>query len=132
MPASPPRWGGCVLQSDFVSFGGVASIHLYQIRPGSVRSPVAGVGHWPLWLASEFFRQQCSGHVPDDAPERVVPGAPTAYLTALEPFGTWSFGKPASPAIELAEEGFPMFPSRLRTSSGLGEVQSEMSPSTRE
>ena len=102
---------GCVLQSDMASFGGVASIHLYRADLDQSFT-IAGVGHWPARATLEFFRDQCGGRVPDGVRNGVVPGAPDAYLTALERFGTWSFGRAGRRAIELALDGFPMFPFR--------------------
>ncbi|MFN8634906.1 MAG: gamma-glutamyltransferase [Chloroflexota bacterium] len=102
---------GCVVQSEMVSFGGMASIHVY--RADLDRSfTIAGVGHWPELASLEYFRDHCDGHVPMDARNGVVPGAPDAYLTALEQFGTWSFGRAIRRAVELAENGFPMYPFR--------------------
>lgn len=102
---------GCVLQSDMVSFGGMASIQIYHADLDESFT-IAGVGHWPALASLEYFRDQCDGHVPRDVRNGVVPGAPDAYLTALERFGTWSFGRASQRAIELAEDGFPMYPFR--------------------
>jgi gamma-glutamyltranspeptidase / glutathione hydrolase len=102
---------GCVLQSEMVSFGGMASIHLYRADLDESFT-IAGVGHWPALASLEYFRDQCDGHVPEDVRNGIVPGAPDAYLTALERFGTWSFGQTARRAIELAVDGFPMYPFR--------------------
>ena len=44
----------------------------------------------------------------------VVPGAVHAALTVLERWGTMSFEEVARPAIEYAEEGFPLRPSTTR------------------
>ena len=102
---------GCIVQSEMVSFGGMASIHIY--RADLDRSfTIAGVGHWPERASLDYFRDHCDGHVPKDARNAVVPAAPDAYLTALERFGTWNFGHTAQRAIELAIDGFPMYPFR--------------------
>jgi gamma-glutamyltranspeptidase/glutathione hydrolase len=100
---------GCVVQSEMVSFGGMASIHVYRADLDQSFT-IAGVGHWPALASLEYFRDQCDGHVPLDARNGVVPGAPDAYLTAVERFGTWSFGRAIRRAIELATGGFPMYP----------------------
>jgi gamma-glutamyltranspeptidase/glutathione hydrolase len=102
---------GCVLQSDMVSFGGVASIHIYRADLEQSFT-IAGVGHWPALASLEQFRDQCGGHVPDDVRNGLVPGAPDAYLTAVERFGTWPWGRAVRRAVELAVDGFPMFPFR--------------------
>jgi gamma-glutamyltranspeptidase / glutathione hydrolase len=102
---------GCVVQSDMVSFGGMASIQIYSADLDESFA-IAGVGHWPERASLAYFRDECNGHVPKDARNAVVPAAPDAYLTALERFGTWSFSKTVQRAIELAEDGFPMYPFR--------------------
>jgi gamma-glutamyltranspeptidase/glutathione hydrolase len=40
----------------------------------------------------------------------VVPAAPDAWITALERFGTMSFGEVAQSAIGFARDGFPVYP----------------------
>ena len=102
---------GCVVQSEMVSFGGMASIQIYRADLDQSFA-IAGVGHWPERASLEHFRDECNGHVPKDARNAVVPAAPDAYLTALERFGTWSFSKTVQRAIELAVDGFPMYPFR--------------------
>jgi gamma-glutamyltranspeptidase/glutathione hydrolase len=121
---------GCVLQSDMVSFGGMASIHLYRADLDESFT-IAGVGHWPERASLEYFRDACDGHVPKDVRNGVVPGAPAAYLTALERFGTWSFGRASQRAIELATDGFPMYPFRHYREREYTEII-ERFPSTRD
>jgi gamma-glutamyltranspeptidase/glutathione hydrolase len=121
---------GCVLQSDMVSFGGMASIHIYRADLNESFT-IAGVGHWPALASLEYFRDHCDGHVPKDVRNGVVPGAPDAYLTALERFGTWSFGRASQRAIELAEDGFPMYPFRHYREREYAEIIARF-PSTRD
>lgn len=42
-----------------------------------------------------------------------VPGALDAWITALDRYGTMSLAQVAAPALELAEEGFPLHPGLL-------------------
>lgn len=121
---------GCVLQSDMVSFGGMSSIHLYRADLDQSFT-IAGVGHWPELASLEYFRDHCDGHVPRDVRNGVVPGAPDAYLTALERFGTWSFSRASARAIELAVDGFPMYPFRHARERDYAEII-ERFPSTRD
>ncbi len=102
---------GCVVQSEMVSFGGMASIQVYRADLDQSFT-IAGVGHWPERASLEYFRDHCDGHVPRDTRNAVVPAAPDAYLTALERFGTWSFSRATQRAVELAVDGFPMYPFR--------------------
>ena len=50
------------------------------------------------------------GKIPPGIERCVVPAAPDAWITALENFGTMSFGEVASHAIRFARDGFPMHP----------------------
>ena len=50
------------------------------------------------------------GKIPPGVERCVVPAAPDAWITALENFGTMSFGDVASYAIRFARDGFPMHP----------------------
>lgn len=77
----------CVLQSNFVDFAGCASIHIYRADLEQSFT-IAGVGHWPRLASLEYFRDHTGGQIPSDVRNGVVPGAPDAYLTALEQFGT--------------------------------------------
>ncbi len=121
---------GCIVQSEMVSFGGMASIHIYRADLDQSFA-IAGVGHWPALASLEYFRDNCDGHVPKDARNALVPAAPDAYLTALERFGTWSFGHAAMRATELAIDGFPMYPFRHARERDYAEMI-ERFPSTRQ
>jgi gamma-glutamyltranspeptidase/glutathione hydrolase len=52
--------------------------------------------------------------IPPGVERCVVPAAPDAWVTALEQFGTMSFGEVAAAAIRFAREGFPMYPPLTR------------------
>jgi gamma-glutamyltranspeptidase/glutathione hydrolase len=93
-----------------VSFAGIACIQMHDPASGETLS-IAGVGPWPARASLEELRATC-GRVPTDLRNGVVPGAPDAYLTALERFGTWTFARVAEHAIQLAHEGFAMYPFR--------------------
>lgn len=121
---------GCILQSDMVSFSGVAAIHIYRSDLDQSFT-VAGVGRWPELASLEYFRDHCGGRIPNDVRNALVPGAPDAYLTALERFGTWTWGRTIQRAIELAIDGFPMFPFRHARQLELQDMI-EKNPSTRE
>ncbi len=96
-----------VVHSDFVNLAGVAPIIIYMADRREVVT-LAGIGPWPRKASIEFFQRQAGGDIPAGVLRSVVPGAPDAWITALERFGTLSFAEVAAPAIELAESGFPM------------------------
>lgn len=96
-----------VVQSDLVNFAGVAPIIIRQPRTGAVTS-ISGLGRWPRAADLKFLEQRHNGHVPDGVLRTIVPGAPDAYITALERFGTMTFGEVAAGAIQIARDGFIM------------------------
>jgi gamma-glutamyltranspeptidase/glutathione hydrolase len=98
-----------VLESQFVGFGGVAPImiHLADSRAPHV---INGVGVWPKAANLEHFHRNFGGRIPDGMLQTVVPAAPANWITALERFGTMSFGDVAASAIRFAREGFPTYP----------------------
>lgn len=98
-----------VLQSDLVNVAGVAPIILYLAKTREVVT-ISGLGTWPRAVTTDFFAQRHGGRIPDGVLRTVVPAAPDAWLTALERYGTMSFGDCAAAAIRFATEGFPMYP----------------------
>lgn len=94
-----------VLQCEFVNFAGVAPILVHIAATGETFS-ISGLGPWPKAASIEYFHRNHGGNIPPGIMRTVVPGAPDAWITALERFGTMSFGEVASSAIRLAHEGF--------------------------
>lgn len=98
-----------VVQSDIVNVGGVAPILVYEAKSNKVWS-ISGLGYWPKAARLETFMQKFGGTIPAGVLRTVIPAAPDAWITALERFGTMSFGQVAAGAIRLAREGFVMYP----------------------
>ncbi|MBI3042113.1 MAG: gamma-glutamyltransferase family protein [Betaproteobacteria bacterium] len=98
-----------VLQTDKVNFGGVAPQIIYTAKNRKV-SCIDGLGVWPRAITPDYFMKKHGGKIPLGVERCVVPAAPDAWITALEHFGTMSFGDVASYAIRFAREGFPMYP----------------------
>ncbi len=98
-----------VLETEFVSFGGVAPILIRMADSGEVTT-ISGLGPWPKAASCEYFQEHHDGVIPAGLLRSVVPAAPDAWITALERFGTLSFGDVAAAAIRLAGDGFPMYP----------------------
>ncbi len=96
-----------VVHPDIVSFAGVAPIMIYDAARQEVTT-IAGLGPWPRRATVDLFQRECGGEIPAGILRTVVPGAPDAWITALERFGTLGFAEVAAPAIELARDGFPM------------------------
>lgn len=102
--------GGIVLgvvQCEFVHFAGVAPI-IVHLRESHETWVVTGVGGWPQLATAEYFRREHNGALPSGILRAVVPGAPDAWLTALERWGTMSFGEVVQSAKEFARNGFPL------------------------
>lgn len=98
-----------VLQTDKVNFGGVAPQIIYTAKNKKVHC-IDGLGVWPRAITPDYFIKRHGGKIPKGVERCVVPAAPDAWLTALEHFGTMSFGEVASHAIRFARDGFPMHP----------------------
>ncbi|MGI9336202.1 MAG: gamma-glutamyltransferase family protein [Gammaproteobacteria bacterium] len=98
-----------VVQSDLVNIAGVAPIMLYLAQRSEVLT-ISGLGTWPAAASLERFEREFGGHIPEGIARTVVPAAPDAWITALEHYGTMSFGDVAAAAIRFADEGFVMYP----------------------
>jgi len=96
-----------ILQSDLVSIGGVAPIILYHAQSAQMLT-ISGLGWWPRKANVEYFQREHGGAIPSGIMRTVIPAAPDAWITALERFGTLSFGEVAQAAIRFARDGFPM------------------------
>ena len=95
-----------VVEPHRCSLGGVAPIILYQSDHRRVVT-ISGLGRWPRAATIQVFEERCNGEIPVGVMRCITPGAPDAWLTALELYGTSSFAQVAGPALELAERGFP-------------------------
>lgn len=97
-----------VLHSDLVNVAGVAPIMIRMAETGRVVT-IDGLGTWPRAASAEFFETRHGGAIPVGILRTVVPGAPSAWITALRDFGTMTFGETAGFAVRYAREGFPVF-----------------------
>ena len=93
-----PQWTG---------FGGVAPIIIHDAASGNTVS-ISGLGRWPKAASIELFQRDCGGEIPTGVLRTVTPSAADAWLTALRLYGTMSFEQVVTPALELAEQGFPI------------------------
>jgi gamma-glutamyltranspeptidase / glutathione hydrolase len=97
-----------VLQSDLVNVAGVAPIMIYRAGQRDVLT-VSGLGTWPRAVTADFFQKRHGSKIPEGILRTVIPAAPDAWITALENYGTMSFGDCAAAAIRFASAGFPMY-----------------------
>ena len=98
-----------VVQPEYVNFAGVAPIIIYSAADNRVFT-IPGLGPWPKAIARDHFKTHHAGKIPQGILRTVVPAAPDAWITALERFGTMSFGEVAQSAIGFARDGFPVYP----------------------
>jgi gamma-glutamyltranspeptidase/glutathione hydrolase len=94
---------------DLVNVAGVAPIMIRTAATGEVVT-IDGLGVWPAKASAAYFREKHGGRIPEGLLRAVVPGAPSGWISALERFGTMSFGEVAEAAIRLARDGFPADP----------------------
>ena len=97
-----------VLQSDLVNVAGVAPLMIYRADKRDVLT-ISGLGPWPRAVTPDLFQKRHGGKIPEGILRTVVPAAPDAWITALENYGTMSFGDCAAAAIRFASDGFPMY-----------------------
>lgn len=98
-----------VLQPDVVSFAGVAPTLVYLAEEKRVLS-LAGLGGWPMATDVARLEAEGRGRIPEGILRQVVPAAPATHVKALSLFGTISFEQAATPALELARDGFAVYP----------------------
>jgi len=98
-----------VVESNMVSFGGVAPIILYSAEADKVVT-INGVGCWPARMQADYFNREYGGVMPAGIIRTVVPAAPAAWLAALERYGTMSFADVAYYAHLFAKDGFQVYP----------------------
>ena len=98
-----------VLQIDMIDLAGVAPIMIYLAAEDRVIT-LSGLGRWPQAASVAYFQKHCGGRIPSGVLRCVTPGAPDAWITALEQYGTMRLGEVMQDAIQLAERGFPMHP----------------------
>jgi gamma-glutamyltranspeptidase / glutathione hydrolase len=98
-----------MLQPDMVSFAGVAPTLIYMRKEDRVVS-LAGLGYWPSATDIERLRREGGDHVPEGLLRTVVPAAPATHIEALRRYGTISFEQAATAAMEIARDGFAVYP----------------------
>ncbi len=102
-----------VLLPDLTNFGGVAPTIVYHKEKDELRS-ISGLGYWGSDASLEIYQREEGGKIPNGARRSVIPAAADAWLTALARYGNLSFETVVTPAIELCEQGFQVYPSLSR------------------
>ena len=97
-----------IVHVDDCGFLGVAPTIMYLADRREVTT-IDGLGVWPKAASVDYFRRKHQGQIPRGILRALTPGAADAWFTALARYGTMSFEEVAGPAIDLAEQGFPMY-----------------------
>ena len=103
---------------QYTSFGGVAPIIVHDAQRQETAT-IAGLGRWPKAASIDYFQQHADGDLPAGILRTVTPAAADAWITALKLYGTMTFEQAVTPALELAQKGFPIPASLHRPLSGL-------------
>lgn len=104
---------GGVLEQDLYSLGGEALVLVYPVSESKVTS-IVGQGWAPHAVDVDWYLSRNKTLQGEGLDPAVVPGSLHAALTVLERWGTMSFEQVAAPAIDYAENGFPMRQSTAR------------------
>ncbi len=95
-----------VVHPDKTAFGGIAPIVIGA--PDGTRHSIAGVGWWPAATTFEGVHAADALGPAAAFARCVVPAAVSAWCTALERFGTWSFERVVADALHYASNGAPV------------------------
>ena len=98
-----------VLQPDVVSFAGVLPTLVYMKSENTVVS-LEGLGYWPASTDLARLKAEGGDAVPEGILRQIVPAAPATHVEALRRFGTISYEQAATPALQLARDGYYMYP----------------------
>lgn len=98
-----------VLQPGSTHFGGVAPI-IYAPASGGPVETISGLGRWPKAASQDYFHKHHDGDMPEGILRTITPAAADAWLTALARYGTMTFEEVIQPALDLAENGLPIYP----------------------
>jgi gamma-glutamyltranspeptidase/glutathione hydrolase len=98
-----------VLQPDVVSFAGVLPTLIYMKSDNCVVS-LEGLGYWPAGTDIARLKAEGGDAVPQGILRQIVPAAPATHVEALRRFGTISYEQAATPALQLARDGFYLYP----------------------
>jgi gamma-glutamyltranspeptidase/glutathione hydrolase len=90
------------------SFPCIAPVMIYDAESGVVRSYI-GAGKAPAGASLERFTDRGWETVsPIDIWSQLLPASPDVMIALLQDYGTLSFTDVAAPAIQIAQEGFPV------------------------
>jgi gamma-glutamyltranspeptidase/glutathione hydrolase len=93
---------------DVLSWGGETQALIYDPRTRKVVG-INALGVAPTGATAEFFKKKDMKQPPEFGPlAAVTPGTPGGLMVMLSEYGTLSLREVLGPAIQMAEEGYPM------------------------
>lgn len=93
---------------DVLSWGGETQALIYNPNTGAVIG-INALGAAPTGATPEFFRGEGFDYPPEYGPlAAVTPGTPGGLMVMLAEYGTMSLAEVLAPAIQMAEEGYPI------------------------
>jgi gamma-glutamyltranspeptidase/glutathione hydrolase len=99
-----------LLKPHLVGPAGEVPILLYWADEEKVIA-VNGQGPAPMNATIDWFLGQGYPMIPEDGfTPAVVPGSFDAWLITLEEYGTFTLGRVMEPALRIARDGFPVYP----------------------
>ena len=96
-----------VVLPQWTNFGGVAPIIIHDAQKKETVE-ISGLGRWPKAANIDDYLAKYGGDLPAGIPRTVTPAGADAWMTALKLYGTMTFEQVVPPAMELAENGFPV------------------------
>lgn len=100
----------CVVEPGSTGIGGDCFLLYHEARTGRLHG-LNGSGRAPARATPLAYRDLGFSEMPESGIlAATVPGAIDAWQTALERFGTRSFAELLAPAIDFAENGYPVTP----------------------
>ncbi|MYC08293.1 MAG: gamma-glutamyltransferase family protein [Chloroflexi bacterium] len=100
-----------LLEPQSCGIGGEVPTLVYSAKEGRTYA-ISGMGWSPQAFTIEWCRQNGIDLIPGDGYlPACVPAVVGTWTTALARWGTMSFAEIAQPTIDLAENGFPVYPS---------------------
>ncbi len=119
--------GQAVLGIVDMAMNGVGSdavLLIYDAKAGKVLS-LNAEGTAPKLATIEWYKANQEGKIPvdDTLLSGTVPGVVDAWYILLDRWGTMSFAEVLAPAIEIAENGFPLSNTMARTMAGTKKIR---------
>ena len=119
-----------LVEPQNAGLGGEAPTLIYSAKDRKVYS-ICGMGWSPQAFTIDWCRQNGIDMIPGDGYlPACVPATIDTWCLALARFGSMSFAQIAAPAIQLAENGFPVYPGLRATIASYEELFTSKYPST--